>query len=143
MKRLTILYDASCGLCHTLKMWMLQQDTFCELEFLASSSPFARSRYPTLAKVNPTQLIAIDERGAVYRDDRAWIMCLYALRDHRAMALRLAAPTLQPLARRAWALVSRNRKQISGMLALEPEESLRRRISGESEPIGCRQSVEA
>jgi predicted DCC family thiol-disulfide oxidoreductase YuxK len=137
MKRLTILYDAGCGLCHTLKWWMLGQNTFMELEFLPSSSPFARHRYPTLAKANPDQLIVIDERGGVYRDDRAWLMCLYALRDHRALALRLATPALQPLARRAWSLVSKNRKEISAVLALESEETLKQRFNAEAEPVAC------
>lgn len=138
LQKLTILYDSSCGLCLQLKMWMMAQPAYCDVEFMAASSPVAQSRYGTLANTSPLELVAIDDRGAVYRNDRAWLMCLWVLREHRALAVRLSSPALQPLARRAWSLLSNNRKRISEALALHSEDDLMRRLTVVPDPIGCR-----
>jgi hypothetical protein len=44
-------------------------------------------------------------------------MCLYAMRDYRDWARRLAHPLLLPLARQAFDTLSKNRHEISQWLA--------------------------
>ncbi|MFY0575769.1 hypothetical protein ACN28S_16675 [Cystobacter fuscus] len=48
-------------------------------------------------------------------------MVLWALEDYREWALRLSSPTLMPLARNAFELLSSNRRRLSGWLHLEDE----------------------
>lgn len=125
MRRLTILYDARCGLCSWARRWARRQPAFVELIFLASDSPEAARRFPGLARPGePEELIAVSDDGGVYRGDDAWIMCLYALEEFREWSLRLATPLFRPMARRAFALVSRSRRSISRRLGLVPDVEL-------------------
>jgi predicted DCC family thiol-disulfide oxidoreductase YuxK len=125
MRRLTILYDARCGLCSWARRWARRQPAFVELIFLAADSPEARRRFPGLAHEGEAEeLVVISDEGGVYRGDDAWIMCLYALEDFREWSLRLASPALRPLARAAFALVTRSRRSISRRLGLAPDAEL-------------------
>jgi hypothetical protein len=65
----------------------------------------------------------------VWLGDRAFLMCLWALRAYRGWARRLASPALRPLARQAFEAVSRNRASVSGLLGLKSETELRKRLS--------------
>jgi hypothetical protein len=67
-------------------------------------------------------------------------MCLYALEDFREWSLRLAAPSLRPLARQAFALVSRSRRSISQWLGLLPDAELVDTLSRVEAPA-CRMGV--
>jgi len=51
----------------------------------------------------------IGDDGAVYIEAKAFLMCLWALRDYRAWSLRLSAPEMLPLARRVVLWVAQNR----------------------------------
>ena len=42
----------------------------------------------------------VADDGAVYVGDRAWIVCLWATWEHRHTAVRLASPSLRPVASR-------------------------------------------
>jgi predicted DCC family thiol-disulfide oxidoreductase YuxK len=119
MKRLTVLYDARCGLCARAHTWLERQERLLELEFVPAASAAARARFPTLEHPDPPEdLVVVDDEGGVYRNDDAWIMTLYALEQYRSWALRLAAPALRPLARAAFEWLSRNRRSLSRRLAL-------------------------
>jgi hypothetical protein len=90
------------------------------LVFVAAGSPEALRRFPTLASPGGAeQLIAVDDEGAVYRNDAAWVMCLFALVETREWSIRLARPLLRPLARQAFAAVSRSRRPVSCWLGLD------------------------
>ena len=108
MNRLYILYDANCGLCSSVREWVQDQPQLIAMEFVAANSPRASQLFPSLSRpgTRPEELIVVDDRGGVYREGHAWIMCLYALADYRALSLRLASPSLLPLALAlcAWAL---------------------------------------
>ena len=65
--------------------------------------------------------MVVSDEGAVYRNDSAWIMCLFALEEYRDWANRLAHPLLRPFARQAFALLSRERSRISRWLSLASE----------------------
>lgn len=143
MRKLTVLYDATCGLCFEVKLWISGRSTYVDLEFLAAGSLVASQRFPTLASQNPSELIAIDERGGTYRDDRAWLIIMWALRDYRALAERLASPALRPLARRAWRFISNGRNSISALLSLRSETELTQTLSTIDHPIACAPHVGA
>lgn len=109
---LTVLYDASCPLCRWAREWLGGQAQLVPLHFLAAGSPEARRRFPQLDPARTLrEVTVVDDRGAVYVGERAWVTCLWALVDHRPMAERLSHPAMLPFARAAVAAVSRYRTQ--------------------------------
>jgi predicted DCC family thiol-disulfide oxidoreductase YuxK len=131
MQRLYILYDPHCGLCSCARRWLARQPAFLDLTFIPSGTEQAVTLFPGLAHRDQVEeLVVVSDDGAVYRDGRAWIMSLYALEDYREWAMRLSHPLLMPLARQAFALLSKHRQRISRWLALASEveiaETLRR-----------------
>lgn len=133
MKTLYVLYDSQCGLCTEVQDWLSQQPAFVDLRLLASNSEEARRRFPSLTR---GELAVVSDEGHVWLGDNAFILCLWALRDYRDWALRLARPMLRPLAKRAFAALSHNRHNISQLLNLKSEEELKRRLH-EVPPSTC------
>jgi predicted DCC family thiol-disulfide oxidoreductase YuxK len=135
MSRLYILYDPRCGLCSWARRWLARQPAFLDLSFLPAGSDRAVQLFPGLTRPGEVEeLVVISDDGAVYRDSRAWIMCLYALEDYREWALRLAHPLLLPLARQAFALISRQRGRISRWLDLASEVEIAETLSPVAAP---------
>lgn len=110
-----MLYDENCGLCRRFKEWLAAQRQLVRLEFVAAGSANARHMFPALdhaATLREVTVVADD--GSVYVGDRAWIVCLWATYEHRHNAVRLARPSMRPIARamvqaaaglRAWSSV--------------------------------------
>jgi len=123
MEKLYVLYDPSCELCCRLKDWLLDQPAWIGLRLVPAGSPTARRMFPELEKMaGQSDLAAISDDGAVYLNDNAWIMVLYALEEYRDWAARLTHPLLRPLARQAYAALSKNRHFLSRWLSsTEPE----------------------
>lgn len=142
MDRLYILYDARCGLCSWAKRWLMRQSMLIDLRFIPAGSAMARRLFPGLetASEAPEELVAISDQGAVYRNGSAWIMCLFALEAYRDWANRLAHPLLRPLARQAFALLSKQRSRISHWLSLASEIEIAETLSQVSVPICASQA---
>ena len=116
MRELTVLYDPHCGLCKRAPAWLMGKPKYMELVFVPASSNEARSRYPQLDHaLTLTDLTVISDQGAVYSGPKAWLMCLWALRDYREWALRLSTPELLPTAKRVISMISQNRYQLEGL----------------------------
>ena len=110
MDTLTVLYDARCNLCSHLRAWLEAQPAYVQLAFVPVGSLEAQRRFPALDHVATTsELTVISDDGAVYVEAKAFLICLWALRDYRAWSLRLSSPDLIPLARRVVLLVAQNR----------------------------------
>ena len=123
MKKLIVLYDYNCGLCQRARRWLESEPKFIALEFIPAGSDHARHRFPTLA-ATVEELVVVADDGGVYKGDRAWIMCLYALTEYREWALRLATPRLLPLARSAFQLISENRIALSRLFRLYNDDGV-------------------
>jgi predicted DCC family thiol-disulfide oxidoreductase YuxK len=122
MQRLYILYDPRCGLCSWARRWLARQPSYLDLTFVPAGSERELQLFPGLARPGQVEeLVVVSDDGGVYRDSRAWLMSLYALVDYREWALRLAHPLLLPLARQAFALLSKQRRRISRWLRLASE----------------------
>lgn len=123
---ITILYDASCGLCTFAKAWVRKQSPLVGLKFLAARSDEARRAFPQLS---PGELAVVADTGEVWLGNRAWIFCLWALQDYRELAFRLTNPALSLTSREVFIAVSRNRLAVSSLLRLrngrEIEQQLR------------------
>jgi predicted DCC family thiol-disulfide oxidoreductase YuxK len=122
---ITIVYDAACGLCTGAKDWMRQQDALVTIQFVESRSSEAQRRFPQLPV---DELAVVADTGEVWLGTRAWIVCLWALRGYRELALRLTSPLLVLMAREAYTVVSRNRHALSGMLRLRNERELEQQL---------------
>src|SRR5436190_2706638 len=138
MNKLYILYDATCGLCSSVREWVQDQPQLVAMEFVAANSPQAAVLFPSLSRPRqrPDELVVVDDRGGVYREGHAWIMCLYALADYRALSLRLASPALLPLARKAFSFLSKRRSALSELLGMSTDRQVAARLEQENW-IGC------
>ena len=118
MRKLYVLYDSRCELCGRLQRWLREQEAWLELETIPAGSAEVREMFPGLEQIaSANELVVVSDEGEVYLDNRAWIMCLFALVRYREWARRLAHPLLMPLARQAYEALSRNRYLISRWLS--------------------------
>lgn len=124
MEKLYVLYDPNCAICRRLKDWILVQRSWIGIAVIAAGSEKAKRLFPELDQVaGNDDLAVVSDDGAVYLNDRAWIMVLYAMVEYRDWAARLTHPLLMPLARQAFAALSKNRHTLSRLLGSEnPEE---------------------
>src|SRR5262249_17998804 len=123
MELLYVLYDSRCGLCTWLKGWLLRQRTWIRLRMVDSQSQECVRLFPTLSK-QTDDLVVVSCRGEVWRNDRAWIMVMFALRGYREWARRMAHPVLLPFARNAFTAISKNRVALSYYLGLDSEADI-------------------
>lgn len=125
MQKLYVLYDPKCELCCRLKDWILVQRSWIGLAVIEAGSEKARRLFPDLEKIASTDdLAVISDEGDVYLNNSAWIMVLYAMVEYREWASRLTHPLLMPLARQAFAALSRNRRFISSLMSSEDTASI-------------------
>ena len=108
MEKIYVLYDPKCELCCRLKDWILVQRSWIGIAVMAAGSDRAKRLFPELDQIaSKDDLVVINNEGAVYLNDRAWIMVLYAMVEYRDWAARLTHPLLMPLARQAFAAFRR------------------------------------
>ena len=125
MEKLYVLYDPHCELCCRLKNWILVQRSWIGIAVLEAGSEKAKHLFPELDRISTKDdLAVISNEGAVYLNDRAWIMVLYAMVEYRDWAARLTHPLLMPLARQAFAALSKNRHFLSRWLSAEDPERI-------------------
>jgi hypothetical protein len=96
----------------------------------------AATRFPSL---RPTveELVVVDGEGGVYEGPDAFIMALWGLCDFQDWAERLAQPMLRPLARRAFSLLSSQRRRLSRWLIAQDNEVLSHGLLAETDPARC------
>lgn len=124
MTRLRLYYDARCGLCTALVAWLGKQRQLVPID--CSPKPPGQ-----------TDLAVLSDSGDVWTGDSAWLIVLWALDDYRDWSYRLARPELLPLARQAFATLSKNRATLSEWLGLRGgDEELAARLRDVSLP-GC------
>jgi predicted DCC family thiol-disulfide oxidoreductase YuxK len=125
VQKLYVLYDPKCELCCRLKNWILVQRSWIGIAVVEAGSEKAKRLFPELEQIATNDdLAVISDEGAVYLNDRAWIMVLFAMVDYRDWAARLTHPLLMPLARQAFAALSKNRHTISNWLSSEDPEAI-------------------
>ncbi|MFE7354192.1 thiol-disulfide oxidoreductase DCC family protein [Streptomyces sp. NPDC057543] len=100
VERLTVLYDAQCSLCVHLRQWLLKQRQLVPLDLVPAASEEARRRFPGLDHAGTLEEITvIGDGGQIYRGTDAWIVCLWALAEHRPRSHWLTTPAGRPFAR--------------------------------------------
>ncbi|SER36948.1 Protein of unknown function, DUF393 [Streptomyces sp. yr375] len=102
VRRLTVLYDAQCALCRFLRTRLARQPQLVPLEFVPAASAEARARFPGLDhRATLDEITVVGDAGQVYQAAAAWIVVLWALREHRPLSYRLSTPAGAKLARAA------------------------------------------
>ena len=127
MHEMFVLYDGRCGLCRDIKRWLEREPAYVPLYLLPAGSPEALARFPGVATA---ELAVISDTGQVWVGDRAFLMCLWALKEYRSWAMRLATPALLPFARQAFAALSSGRFAISALLGLRGEAEIQQAMRG-------------
>lgn len=102
VRRLTVLYDPACRLCAFVRDWLARQRQLVRLDLVPVGSPEAVRRFPGLDhRAAEREITVVGDSGQLYRGDAAWVVCLWALADHRALSHTLATPAGRRLARAA------------------------------------------
>ncbi|MFD7880511.1 thiol-disulfide oxidoreductase DCC family protein, partial [Streptomyces sp. NPDC059766] len=102
VRRLTVLYDAECAMCSFVRDWLVRQRQLVPLDLVPAASAEARRRFPGLDHRTTLDVVTVvGDGGQVYRGSAAWIVTLWALREHRPLAHRLNTPTGARLAKGA------------------------------------------
>lgn len=115
VNRLTVLYDAQCPLCVHLRHWLLRQRQLVPLDLVPAGSQEARRRFPRLDHAGTLQEITvIGDLGQVYRGTDAWIVCLWALAEHRPKAHWLSTQAGRPFARASVLAAAKYRSLTAG-----------------------------
>jgi predicted DCC family thiol-disulfide oxidoreductase YuxK len=142
MQKLYVLYDSKCELCCRLKDWLTEQRAWIHLQLIPAGSESANRMFPELDRIaGPNDLAVVSDEGGVYLNDRAWIMVFYALEEYREWAARLTHPLLMPLARQAYAALSKNRHFLSRWLSSAKTEAIAAELRNvELEPCRLPQS---
>lgn len=92
-RHLTVLYDANCPLCVHIRHWLLGQRRLVPLRLIPAASAEARRRYPQLDHASTLkEITVIGDSGQVWTGTDAFIVCLWALAEHRPKANWLATP---------------------------------------------------
>ncbi|MBX7221354.1 MAG: DUF393 domain-containing protein [Blastocatellia bacterium] len=116
MRHLIVLYDAQCILCCGIRNWLQEQPKYVDLYFVAAASERARFKYPELNHQETLkELTVVSDKGVFYQGAKAWVMCLWALKNYRGAALRLGTPELMPVAKRFIVWISNNRYRIGNL----------------------------
>lgn len=114
MKTLFVFYDCECGLCSATRDHLSRMVQAVPLVFVAYQDPEVQAVFPSLMLLNPDQrIIAMSDTGDIYEGDSAWITILWALRDYRRWAIRLARPRWRRHAKRIVETIAKNRYRIS------------------------------
>ena len=110
MRKLTVLYDPSCRICRRARRWLESQRQWVALEFIGAGTPVALRRFTDLT-VDDTlaELHVVGDDGSVYRGAKAWVLCLWALRDYRAWSVLFGRPEMLPRAQKFVEWVSSHR----------------------------------
>lgn len=144
MNRLTVFYDRHCALCRACRGWLEGQPKFVELRFVPYQSEEAFRICPSLGEFEPDrEIVVLSDNGNLYTGGAAWVMCLYALREYRDWAVRLAHPALLPLAKRICHQISHNRLRLSRLFFERSVDAITRDVhamgpgDGDEEGAAC------
>lgn len=137
---LTVLYDGDCGFCARCMIWLQEQQQRIPLEFIALRSDVVSSRYPALVKQGDTdELIVISNCGEVYRKDKAFIMCLFALEDYVEWAFHFSKPAYRPFVRHGYQYLSHFRFSLSALFSQYEKKDIIRRLQLSTPGHDCQQ----
>jgi hypothetical protein len=112
---LYVLYDAGCPMCSRFRDWLVLQPLLVPMRPVPAGSPEAHALFPTLDHARTLrEITVVGDDGAVWTNEHAWVMALWATRQFRGMAERLSHPAWLPFARGAAATAAGVRHLLMG-----------------------------
>lgn len=125
MKTLTIFYDPRCGLCAKFRNWLETQPKRVNIQFTDFRSEEASRKFPGLLELGAERdVVVLADDGRWWQGTAAWLTCLWATREYRDWAFRMAAPALLPFVKKAVQLLSENRLTLSRLMKLQTDVAL-------------------
>ncbi|MFF5702377.1 thiol-disulfide oxidoreductase DCC family protein [Streptomyces sp. NPDC012794] len=123
VRSLTVLYDADCPVCVHIRNWLGRQRQLVPLRLMPAASAEARRRFPELAHAETLrEITVVGDAGQLWRGADAFVVCLWALAEHRAKADWLATPAGRPFARAAMHTAAAVRHAVRSKSEAEPGE---------------------
>jgi len=121
---LLVFYDHECNFCINMINWLGKSATYIPFQFvkLASLPNYLTNKTLNNELEYNKELVVIDSQGAIYLNEKAFIMCLFALKKYRHWAIRLSKPYLMPLTKQACSLLSAHRSSLTHLLRLKDKE---------------------
>ncbi|WP_075017261.1 thiol-disulfide oxidoreductase DCC family protein [Actinacidiphila rubida] len=122
VRALTVLFDAQCRLCAYVAGWLGRQRHLVPLTLVPVGSEQARTWFPALDHDGAArrEVTVVGDGGQLYVGDTAWVVCLWALADHRAFSHTLTTPAGRRLARAAVLTAARYRERAGRGEPAEP-----------------------
>ncbi|GDX79193.1 hypothetical protein LBMAG42_10040 [Deltaproteobacteria bacterium] len=124
IRQICVVYDDRCGFCCQCARWLAAQPKLVHVECIAQSDPRIGELQRDLPALPRAELTVLDDQGGVYFGDSAWLMAMWSLQAWRPWSERFATPTLRPLARQAFGLISASRHGINGLFGLRSEAEI-------------------
>lgn len=115
-EELWVIYDEGCEFCRRCRSWLEGQAQVVQLNFLPATDPQVQAWGQGWCPVGD-ELVVTNASGAVWIGPAAFSICLWALRDHQALAMRLQHPGMSHLAKQAFHALSLGRGTISQVLS--------------------------
>lgn len=92
VQSLTVLFDPNCRVCRASKAWLDHHRKVVPLRLLPVGGREAVRMFPALDMDECSkEITVITDQGFVYRGDDAFVMCLWAVRRTRSLAMRMGA----------------------------------------------------
>ena len=115
LRALTVLYDPYCRLCSFVAGWLHRKRQLVPIHLVPVGSAQARALFPGLDHDGATrrEVTVVGDGGQVWTGDAAWVVCLWALADHRTTAHTFSTPAGRRLARAA-VLTAAGYRKLSG-----------------------------
>ena len=116
-------------MCCACRRWILKEPAYIPISFVAYQSDRAKELCPEIESFDPAgEIVVMADNGAIYRGGKGWIMCLYALKNYREWALRMAQPALLPMAKKLCHVISKNRHTLSKLFRDHTDTELREEL---------------
>jgi predicted DCC family thiol-disulfide oxidoreductase YuxK len=115
-RALTVLFDPACALCQRSRDWMLRQESYVTLRFVACSGEEARARYGDIPWLGD-ELVVVSDAGEVWAGPAAFLTCLWALVAWREWSYRLSGGSFAPLAERFFRAISSRRRSLAALFS--------------------------
>jgi len=144
-RSLTVFHDPGCGLCRSFREWLQRQPLWVPVRFVGFDTPEAERLFPGIRSLEAGKDCVVQgDDGQWWQGADAWLVCLWATREHRLWSFRLASPMLRPVVRSVVRGISENRLKLSRMLRLYSERELAEIWQDEAAGCGdgsCRRPV--
>jgi len=138
MRELTVLYDAQCPTCARARDWLATRAQLVSLVFVPAGSTRARALFPGLNHERTLRdITVVSDDGKVFTGEKAWVICLWALRGYRKVAAMMTSPALWPLARSVIGGVSGHVARQHALRELTALQHVENVPDDESEPNRC------